>query len=164
MTRAVASAASNGSAIDPASIAGARPKITLAYEHGEAMKAMAHAQDARDAIVAQLLDHAQTRWPDQWHELAPLPFRFASWVGYDMDGRTDITWSASIGFRLAEKAERLARYVVSLEAIDPAHPLLGELRPAATYAQDRAQDFAARRMDQGVKRALTGHKVIELKL
>ena len=26
------------------------------------------------------------------------------------------------------------------------------------------QDFAARRMDQGVKRALTGHKVIELKL
>ncbi|MCB2067461.1 MAG: phosphoenolpyruvate carboxylase, partial [Erythrobacter sp.] len=62
---------------------------------------------------------------------------------YDMDGRTDITWSASIGFRLAEKAERLARYVVSLEAIDPAHPLLGELRPAATYAQDRAQDFAA---------------------
>ncbi len=87
--------------------------------------------------------HAQATWPDRWHELAPLPFRFASWVGYDMDGRTDITWANSIGFRLAEKAERLARYTTSLEAIDAAHPLLGELRPAANFAQERADDFAA---------------------
>jgi phosphoenolpyruvate carboxylase len=46
-------------------------------------------------------------------------------------------------FRLAEKAERLARYVASLEAIDPAHPLLRELRPATAYAAARRNDFAA---------------------
>jgi phosphoenolpyruvate carboxylase len=79
----------------------------------------------------------------EWTAFAPLPFRFASWVGYDMDGRTDIGWAQSIGFRLAEKAERLARYVASLETIDAAHPLLGELRPSAAYAAARAQDFAA---------------------
>ena len=120
-----------------------RPQITLAHEHREAMKALAHAQDARDAIVGTLLEQAQQRWPGEWHQFHPLPFRFATWVGYDMDGRTDITWSASIGFRLAEKAERLARYRAALEAIDPAHVLLGELKPAAAYAADRARDFAA---------------------
>ena len=120
-----------------------RPAITLEHEHGQAMRALAHAQDARDAIVGRVLDHARRQWPDRWSELRPLPFRFASWVGYDMDGRTDIGWAQSIGFRLAEKAARLARYVASLEAIDPAHSLLGKLRGVADFAAERAQDFAA---------------------
>ncbi|QZH73763.1 MAG: phosphoenolpyruvate carboxylase [Erythrobacter sp.] len=142
-SEAVASAASQGDAIAAEVVGGPRPQVTLAYEHMRAMQAIAHAQDARDAIVAQVLTHAQATWPGRWHELAPLPFRFASWVGYDMDGRTDITWANSIGFRLSEKAERLARYTASLEAIDVAHPLLGEVRPAADYARERADDFAA---------------------
>ncbi len=140
---AVANAACSDAEITDACIGGERPQVTLAYEHERAMRAIANAQDARDAIVSQLLGHAQKVWPDQWHELAPLPFRFASWVGYDMDGRTDITWSNSIGFRLSEKAERLSRYVASLESFDPDHHLLNELRPAAAYAQERAQDFTS---------------------
>ena len=117
--------------------------ITLPYEHARAMAAIANAQDARDRIVTELCEAARQRWADDWRSFAPLPFRFATWVGYDMDGRTDIKWHTSIGFRLAEKAERLARYVTSLESIDGAHPLLGTLRSAVTYAQDRAADFAA---------------------
>lgn len=142
-SRAVAEAASQEGAIgDDSCVApAARKPVTLAFEHDQVMDAMAHGQDARDAITARLLTHAQTCWPDQWQTFRPLPFRFASWVGYDMDGRTDITWSASIGFRLAEKATRLARYRDQLAAIDPAHPLLAELAPAADYAADRAADF-----------------------
>ena len=117
--------------------------VTLVYEHGRAMDAIAHAQDARDEIVAELLDHAATRWPDQWHSLKPLPFRFASWVGYDMDGRTDIQWFDSIGFRLAEKAQRLERYAGQLQRIDGAHPLLDTLQGALAYARERAADFSA---------------------
>ncbi|MFB0612599.1 phosphoenolpyruvate carboxylase [Aurantiacibacter poecillastricola] len=142
-SEAVANAASTEADIPKDCIGGERPQVTLPYEHERAMRAIAHAQDARDAIVSQLLAHARKHWPDQWHELSPVPFRFASWVGYDMDGRTDITWSNSIGFRLAEKAERLECYVSSLEAIDADHKLLAELRPAADYAAERAQDFAA---------------------
>jgi len=142
---AIAAAASSDEAIDAGvcAVPAERPAITLAHEHEQAMRAIARAQDARDAIVARLLGHARRAWPDQWTAFAPLPFRFASWVGYDMDGRTDIGWAQSIGFRLAEKAERLARYLAALEAIDTAHPLLGELRPAAGYAAARAEDFAA---------------------
>ncbi len=120
-----------------------RPAVTLRYEHGRAMAAIANAQDARDRIVATVLAEAATRWPDRMAELAPLPFRFASWVGYDMDGRTDIKWFDSIGFRLDEKAQRIGRYADGLRAIDAGHPVVGELDAAHEYARNRARDFAA---------------------
>ncbi len=137
-------AASRTGTIDMADCArpAERNDVTLTYEHGQAMQAIANAQDARDTITASLLEQTRAAWPDQWQDFKPLPFRFASWVGYDMDGRTDIRWFDSIGFRLKEKAQRLQRYVAALEAIDRSHPLLDTLRPAADYAQDRADDFA----------------------
>ena len=121
---------------------GERPEITLRYEHGRAMAAMANAQDARDKLVATVLRQAGEAFPDRWTELQPLPFRFATWVGYDMDGRTDIKWYTSIAFRLAEKAERLGRYTASLEAIDPSHELIATLRSAQERAQASADEFA----------------------
>ncbi len=120
-----------------------RPEITLQYEHGRAMRAIGHAQDARDAIVSDVLAHAQSNWPEDWHSLAPVPFRFATWVGYDMDGRTDIKWYTSIGFRLAEKAERLGRYADSLAAIDGEHSLIRSMRDAQTQAALGAREFTS---------------------
>src|SRR5690606_23003787 len=127
---AVAGAAGSEDPVDTGvcAVPAERPEITLAHEHEQAMRAIAHAQDARDTLVARIMGHAGRQWPQEWTRLQPLPFRFASWVGYDMDGRTDIGWAQSIGFRLAEKAERLARYLRSLEVIDAGHPLLGDLR------------------------------------
>ncbi|MBU7580647.1 MAG: phosphoenolpyruvate carboxylase [Porphyrobacter sp.] len=141
---AVAMAASASGAVDDAvcAVPATRSAVTLEHEHRAAMAAMARAQDARDVIVAQALTEARSRWPQEWRGLRPLPFRFASWVGYDMDGRTDIGWHTSIAFRLQEKAERLARYTASLEALDPAHPLLATVKPAAAFAAARAEDFA----------------------
>jgi len=143
-TEAIAAAASQDGAIDASACAASpeRSAITLALEHEQAMAAIAHGADARDRIVATLLEEASERWPKDWHGFAPLPFRFASWVGYDMDGRTDIKWHDSIGFRLAEKVARLERYTAQLEAIDADHPLLETLRAATAWSHDRAADFA----------------------
>ncbi|WP_271439267.1 phosphoenolpyruvate carboxylase [Pontixanthobacter luteolus] len=140
---AVATSASSEGEIGDAACAAhtERPEITLIYEHGRAMRAIANAQDARDRMVANALKQAQKQWPGKWYAAEPLPFRFASWVGYDMDGRTDIKWFDSIGFRLAEKAQRLSRYVASLEQIDADHRLLETLRNAADYSAERAEDF-----------------------
>ena len=144
-TDAVARAASSDDEISDlvCAASGDRPEITLAYEHGRAMQAIAHAQDARDAIVRQALEYAREKWPENWLELAPLPVRFASWIGYDMDGRTDIRWFDSIGFRLSEKAERLDRYAAALAALDSEHPLLPQLQAAARYTHERTSDFRA---------------------
>ena len=140
---AVAAAASGDDDAAACSVPSTRAAVTLDHEHRAAMDAMARAQDARDVIVARLLEEARNRWPHDWRALRPMPFRFASWVGYDMDGRTDIGWHTSIAFRLQEKSERLARYTSSLEAIDAAHPLLATLTPATAFAAARADDFAA---------------------
>ena len=141
---AVAAAASAG-AVSEATVCiaeSARPAITLDFEHGEAMAALGRAQDARDALNTVLIAHAAKAWPDRWHELRPVPFRFASWVGYDMDGRTDIGWSTSIHYRLKEKALRLARYAGQLAAIDPGSPVLARLRAAQTHTAEMEALFA----------------------
>lgn len=144
-SEAVARSASSDDDISDAACAATtdRPAITLEYEHDRAMFAIAHAQDARDRIVAQALGEAAEAWPTKWFTARPLPFRFASWVGYDMDGRTDIKWYDSIGFRLAEKTQRLARYVAALETIDSAHPLRETLANALAYSEARVADFRA---------------------
>ncbi|MEP1421572.1 MAG: phosphoenolpyruvate carboxylase [Erythrobacter sp.] len=143
-TRAVADAATDGSHIArSAELSGAsRPQVTLDYEHAEAMAAIAHAQAARSAIVREAYEHAYGCWPKQWKTLRPLPFRFATWVGYDMDGRTDIAWYTSVRFRLSEKAQRLARYAEELAAIDGDHALIKTLKAAEAHANASADDFA----------------------
>ncbi len=141
-SEAVATAATSG-AIDAANAClapHARDAITLDSEHADAMAAIGRAQSARDAINRQLLSEARCRWPDQWRGLDPLLLRFASWVGYDMDGRTDISWATSLRYRLSEKAERLGSYAAMLA--DAAPELAERLSRAADYAADMAARFA----------------------
>ncbi|WP_336985767.1 phosphoenolpyruvate carboxylase [Altererythrobacter aquiaggeris] len=142
-SQAVAASASRAAEIDDTSCAapGDRPAITLEYEHERAMSAIANAASARDAIVTEVLRTARTKYPDDWHTLAPAPVRFASWVGYDMDGRTDIAWYTSLAFRLAEKAARVERYADSLEAIIADHPLIEKLRAAGEQAAGHSATF-----------------------
>ncbi len=118
-----------------------RDTITLDYEHDAAMAALSRAQNARDAICDRLLQVAAERWPRKWKGLQPMPFRFASWVGYDMDGRTDIGWSTSLRYRLMEKAQRLGRYADALRDAGP--EFAARLGRAATHTEEMAQLIAA---------------------
>jgi phosphoenolpyruvate carboxylase len=136
----VASAATSGD-LGPGTVCAAshaRDTITLDSEHAAAMAAMARAQTARDSINTALLGEARARWPRRWRTLNPLPFRFATWVGYDMDGRTDITWATSTRYRLEEKATRLASYGAALA------PHATDLAEALERARSHAEGLAAR--------------------
>jgi phosphoenolpyruvate carboxylase len=84
--------------------------ISLDYEHEEAMAAIGRAMNARDKLSDVVLGIACKKFPKEWKQLRPSPFRFATWVGYDMDGRTDISWVTSIKYRLSEKADILGIY------------------------------------------------------
>ncbi len=119
----------------------ARGSVTLEHEHDEAMAAITRAAEARDRMVGTVLAGAAQRWPDRWRHLRPVPFRFASWVGYDMDGRTDIGWTTSLKFRLQEKTMRLESYAATLSRIGAAPALADRLDRAAQLARSMADLF-----------------------
>ncbi len=103
----LAEAAGGVGAVDPMRL---RPgAVTLAEEFAAAATAIGHARDALDAFAASLLSAAQAAWPDRWASLAPAPVLVATWVGYDTDGRTDIGFADTLGFRLRMKALQLGR-------------------------------------------------------
>jgi len=138
----VAKSASSGDLSKEAvcSVSPQRDTITLDYEHEAAMAAMARAQDARDRINAQLFEIAAQNWPKRWKKLQPMPIRLATWVGYDMDGRTDIGWTTSIRYRLMEKSMRLARYADKLRGVHD--KTADQLARAGQLAAEMSERFA----------------------
>lgn len=131
--------------------------ITLGAEHLEAQDALHHAAGAQAAYGAHMLALAQTAFPDRWRALRPFLPTLASWVGYDLDGRTDIPWFRSIQLRLSEKAAQLLRYAAALDDIlggvkapAPLAALPRRLKRAAKAADGHAQRFGGDLTDAGL--------------
>jgi len=103
-----------------------RQSISLSEEHSEAMAAITHAREAMFAVTFDLLTRKQTR------DLLPKILSTSTWVGYDLDGRDDISWIDSFQFRLQEKHMSLDRYVKACEKYSEldlvTHQLKKELR------------------------------------
>lgn len=96
-------------------------QISIGEEHSEAILALGNAQDALLDVVREILREGQKRFPDDWMNLVPTPVTIASWVGYDIDGRTDISWSESLRIRLFEKKKQFENYAKRLETIGIGH-------------------------------------------
>ncbi len=129
---AVADAAVSGVpvALAPAEV---RPAPSLEDEHEAVLAAIGRAMAARDRLHGVVLEEAAAAFPQAWTQLSPCLFRLASWVGYDMDGRTDIGWATSLRFRAEEKSVRLGHYAEAADALGEA-ALAGRLARAATQA------------------------------
>ncbi|GAB5459766.1 MAG: hypothetical protein Hens3KO_27960 [Henriciella sp.] len=91
--------------------------ISLQGEHEEAQAAIAHAQHALNLYAKLVYKTARAAFPDKWQTLKAQMPTIASWIGYDLDGRTDIDWSQSFALRLGEKTEQLKRYRTRVEAL-----------------------------------------------
>lgn len=131
--------------------------ITLEAEHGEAQDALHHAAEAQAVFAGHVVEIAREAFPGAWQALRPALPTIASWVGYDLDGRTDIPWYRSVHLRLGEKAVQLARYAERLEAIlagvrAPAAltALPKRLKRAAKAAESHAARFGADLTDAGL--------------
>ncbi|MEO0451108.1 MAG: phosphoenolpyruvate carboxylase [Pseudomonadota bacterium] len=124
--------------------------ISLLGEHEEAQATIVNAQNALSAYAKMVLDIARQTFPEKWRTLRPSLPTLASWVGYDLDGRTDIHWSQSFALRLQEKAVQLSRYVTEIREIaDRADgateagllTLIETLEAAATLTEAEAEIF-----------------------
>ena len=84
--------------------------LSLEVEHAWVTEALNHAHDALEGIHRMALRIAREHWPDEWTKLEPRLVTLASWVGYDQDGRTDVTWTRTIAARLDDKLGMIERH------------------------------------------------------
>ncbi len=116
--------------------------ISLLDEHEDVQSAIGSAQDAIRSLTAASLRWLRERYPDRWREASPAPLSLATWVGYDLDGRTDIHWATTVRLRLEEKALQLFRYAKALQKFAAARALAAALAGAGAEAAEQAEAFA----------------------
>lgn len=83
---------------------------TLQEEHADTQAAIDRIQGALRDIHHAVITVAREAFPEDWARIVPRLATVYSWVGYDIDGRTDISWGDAIRLRLEEKSTQLARY------------------------------------------------------
>ena len=113
---------------------------TLREEHEDTQAAIARIQGGMDVVNRMVLAVGRDNFPDRWTELTPRLLNLYSWVGYDIDGRTDISWGDAIRLRLREKLSQLSRYVRDVEAMGADLPELHALLKRAEMSA--AKDLA----------------------
>ena len=87
-----------------------RSQVALTEEHDEAMQALSNARRAIRQIQNQLLEQKESDTSSNWRDVLPQMLGVSTWVGYDLDGRSDISWSDSLSLRLREKLQALEIY------------------------------------------------------
>ena len=68
-------------------------------------------------LYAIVHDVAASHYPDRWTELTPRLITVASWVGYDLDGRSDIKWTDTLRKRLIVQVAQLRHYREEVRAV-----------------------------------------------
>lgn len=86
------------------------PNIDLVTEHKLSLTAIANARAALERVYRIVFEVAAELYPDNWRQLRPRLVTLASWVGYDLDGRSDIQWFHTFKKRLRVQVGQLERY------------------------------------------------------
>ncbi len=84
--------------------------LDLSEEHRQSVAAIANLHGVLDLVYDLAFRVAEEAYPDRWTELNPRLVTIASWVGYDLDGRSDIPWTTTFAKRLRVQMLQLERY------------------------------------------------------
>lgn len=128
--------------------------IDLNYEHRRAQSALSNLRNAMEALLNRYYSVGHEVFGDEAFAVKPKLASIASWVGYDLDGRTDITWIASFKLRLQEKLSALSdirqRFLLSKHRLGEApeverlgRQLTGKLDLAIAAVQEQIQALEA---------------------
>ncbi len=129
----------------PENAYGERQAITLQEEHDEAMCVIRNARRAICKLNEKILEQRQSHKSENWRQQLPQMLGVSTWVGYDLDGRSDISWSDSFKLRLAEKAQSLKIYCDAIKTtkISAVETILDEL-----HAEQNATEEDILRFEQ----------------
>lgn len=102
--------------------------VDLMVEHELSLDAITNILGALRRVYGIALDVARDLYPAEWTHLSPKLVTVASWVGYDLDGRSDITWTVTLHTRLIVQLAQLERYLDLVQGIraDSGGPEVGE--------------------------------------
>lgn len=81
--------------------------IDLAYEHRRVQACIQNLRTSYEELLNGFFSVAAEKFGDAAYKLNPKLGTVASWVGYDLDGRTDIKWNYSFLLKLQEKRASL---------------------------------------------------------
>ena len=104
-----------------------RTAISLRDEHNEATSAIINAREAIMSLHKKILKEKHLKDLPGWRDTVPQLFAVSTWVGYDLDGRSDISWLDSFRLRLSEKKTSLDLYVEKLSPFINSHSRVGQL-------------------------------------
>lgn len=151
LRQALAEAASGKTAVEWPAPIGPDRRIALADEHAAAMAALDSAKAAIAEFNAIAVEILKERGHADWRHAKIGYVGLGTWVGYDLDGRTDIRWVDSFRFRLQEKIRQIARYESELTRI-------AALAGAETQVADDLEALASRLSwtRQATERSLAG--------
>lgn len=90
---------------------------TLEEELEQADVAVLAVRRAIRTVSKIALQVARELYPEDWQNFSPSFITVASWVGFDLDGRTDIDWSKSLHFRYLSALKGTAELEEQLSAI-----------------------------------------------
>lgn len=110
---------------------------TLDEELEYANVALGNMRRSLRTLYQVVFDRAAVLYPDDYRSLRPRLATIASWVGFDLDGRTDINWSMGLSFRYKTATAGLELCIADVEALaidgDEAAPHIEALK--AGFAQ-----------------------------
>ncbi|HET8696937.1 MAG TPA: hypothetical protein VFO94_05605, partial [Gammaproteobacteria bacterium] len=106
---------------------------TLKDELELSMAALEQLRKAIRRVLRVVLDVGAELYPREYRALRPQLVTVATWVGFDVDGRTDIGWSKSLSCRYELALAGLAELRASLAEIGERH---SNLAPDAAAALD----------------------------
>lgn len=102
---------------------------TLYDELDYAEHAVLNVRQAIRHLYTVIFDRAAMLYPGEYRQLRPTLATVASWVGFDLDGRTDIDWSTGLAFRYRLALAGLEECLKACETL--------------TFENEKAQAFAA---------------------
>jgi phosphoenolpyruvate carboxylase len=95
------------------------PGLDLKAEHRLSLEVLENIRSALVQLYEAAFAVAGELYPDRWTELRPRVLTVASWVGFDLDGRADISWNDSFCKRLKLAAMQVRYYRDRLSEIAP---------------------------------------------
>lgn len=111
---------------------------TLQEEADAATAALRSLRRAVRRMLRVAFDVAAERYPQEFKELRPRFVTIATWVGFDLDGRTDIGWSRSLACRYELALAGLTELAAAIDGVRARHAAPSAVAMAAFADLTRA--------------------------